>query len=162
LITEPQGNCRIRKEIGLGRPRDHPVTASHGVISLSLLQPPCLLCQFVHTLYIIQSDTTMGLVKRFLRLSTVGGAASVGAFFWATRNDTFVPLPPSDHLFHSSIFHSLNPSRNPTTHDLCIRKVPLSDINPTLLEKKGKLVEAFCAGVWGGWGMLHVSMFMPL
>lgn len=102
----------------------------------------------------------MGLIKRFVRLSTVGGAASVGAFFWATRNETFVPLAPSDHIFHSTFFHSLNPSKNPTTHDLCIRRVPLSDINPALLEKKGKLVEAFCAGVWSGWGGFHMSRFM--
>lgn len=95
----------------------------------------------------------MGLIRSFLRLSTVGGAASAGAFYWATRNDVFVPMPLSDHIFQSSHFHKLNPSRNPTTHDLCTRRVPLSDINPTLLEKKGKLVETFCAGVWGGLGI---------
>lgn len=49
-----------------------------------------------------------------------------------------------------------NPNRNPATQDLCQRKVPLSKIKPHLLEKEGKLVEAFCAGVWGGLGMyLH-------
>lgn len=36
--------------------------------------------------------------------------------------------------------------------DDCIRKVPLSQIDPKLLEKKGKLAEKFCAGVWGGLG----------
>ena len=37
-----------------------------------------------------------------------------------------------------------------------MRKVPLAQIKPQLLEKEGegKLVEAFCAGVWGGIGML--------
>lgn len=101
----------------------------------------------------------MGVIRRVFRLSAIGGAASVGAFFWATRNDKFVPMTLSDHIFHSAQFHKLNPSQNPTTHDLCIRRVPLSDINPTLLEKKGKLVEAFCAGVWSGWGMLPTSIY---
>lgn len=104
----------------------------------------------------------MAIVRRFLRLSTVGGAASLGAFFWTTRNDVFVPMTLSDHIFHSAPFHALNPSRNPTTHDLCVRKVPLSDINPALLEKKGKLVEAFCAGVWGGWGMFSLLKFISV
>ncbi|KAF7159720.1 hypothetical protein CNMCM6106_007122 [Aspergillus hiratsukae] len=94
----------------------------------------------------------MGIFSRFLKLTTIGGAATAGGFFWYTRNDVFVPLPLSDRIFHSARFNVLNPLRNPTTHDLCIRKVPLSEIDPTLLEKKGKLVEAFCAGVWSGWG----------
>ncbi|KAF4169029.1 hypothetical protein CNMCM6936_009626 [Aspergillus lentulus] len=94
----------------------------------------------------------MGIFSRFLKLTTIGGAATVGGFFWCTRDDVFVPLSLTDRIFHSARFNALNPLRNPTTHDLCIRRVPLSDIDPTLLEKKGKLVEAFCAGVWSGWG----------
>jgi len=37
-----------------------------------------------------------------------------------------------------------------------VRKVELAKIKPQLLEKEGegRLVEAFCAGVWGGIGML--------
>lgn len=47
-----------------------------------------------------------------------------------------------------------NPNRNPATQDICVRKVPLGSIKPNLLEKadEGKLVEAFCAGVWSGIG----------
>lgn len=33
-----------------------------------------------------------------------------------------------------------------------MRRIPLDQVKPELLEKKGKLVEAFCAGVWGGMG----------
>ncbi|RLM01925.1 hypothetical protein CFD26_108227 [Aspergillus turcosus] len=106
------------------------------------------------TFYLSAPDrlVTGGVYARFLKLTTIGGAATVGGFFWYTRNDVFVPLPLSDRIFHSARFNVLNPLRNPTTHDLCIRKVPLSEIDPTLLEKKGKLVEAFCAGIWSGWG----------
>ena len=95
---------------------------------------------------------TMGLIRRALKLTTIGGTATLGAFFFATRNSTFVPLPTTDPIFHTPGYQTLNPHNNPTSHDLCIRRVRLADINPSLLEKKGKLTEAFCAGVWSGWG----------
>lgn len=38
--------------------------------------------------------------------------------------------------------------------DLCVRRVPLTKIKPDLLEKEGKLVEKFCAGVWGSIGTI--------
>ncbi|KAL4966086.1 uncharacterized protein BDV14DRAFT_171593 [Aspergillus stella-maris] len=94
----------------------------------------------------------MGIITRTLKLGTYTGLASVAGFFAYTRNDRFVPMTPTDPIFGHSLFAKFNPSKNPTTHDLCIRRVPLSEINPSLLEKKGKLVEAFCAGVWSGWG----------
>lgn len=95
---------------------------------------------------------TMGVFRRLLQLSAFGGAASLGTFFWITKDDVFVPLPQSDHIFHSAHHRKFNPHLNPTTHDLCVRKVQLSQIDPSLLQSKGKLVEAFCAGVWSGWG----------
>ncbi|KAL2813477.1 hypothetical protein BDW59DRAFT_31095 [Aspergillus cavernicola] len=94
----------------------------------------------------------MGLITRTLKLTTYTGLASVGAFFVYTRNDRFEPMTATDAIFNHPLYHKFNPDKNPTTYDLCIRRVPLSQINPTLLEKKGKLVEAFCAGVWSGWG----------
>ncbi|KAL4891811.1 hypothetical protein BDV59DRAFT_181028 [Aspergillus ambiguus] len=94
----------------------------------------------------------MGFIKKAFKLTTYGGTATLGAFFWATRKDVFVPMSPSDSIFHSNFYRAQNPSNNPTVHDFCIRRVPLSDIDPSLLEKKGKLAEAFCAGVWSGWG----------
>ncbi|KKK15768.1 hypothetical protein ARAM_004292 [Aspergillus rambellii] len=94
----------------------------------------------------------MGLIRGTLKLTTYGGLASLGAFFWATRKDNFVPVFPTDPIFQSTFYRKFNPEENPVLHDLCIRRVPLSEINPSLLEKKGKLLEAFCAGVWSGWG----------
>jgi hypothetical protein len=67
-----------------------------------------------------------------------------------------VPLSPSDPIFTSAAYLRNNPNRNPATQDLCVRKVPLSKIKPQLLEKEGKLTEAFCAGVWGGLGRLFL------
>lgn len=103
----------------------------------------------------------MGIFSKFIKLTTIGGAATVGAFFFATRNDELAPLSTSDYLFNSVHFRKYNPLQNPTTHDLFVRKVPLSQIDPTLLERKGKLVEKFCAGVWGGAGKWFSTVFQP-
>jgi hypothetical protein len=94
----------------------------------------------------------MGLIGRFLKLTTYGGAATAGAFFVWTRNSKVEPLPTTDRLFQSAWYLKHNPEQNETVHDVCIRRVPLSQIDPKLLERKEKLVEAFCAGVWGGFG----------
>lgn len=94
----------------------------------------------------------MGLITRLVKLTTYGGVATVGAFFVWTRNSTVEPLPTTDALFQSSWYRKYNPEQNETVHDVCVRKVPLSQIDAKLLEKKGKLVEAFCAGIWGGFG----------
>lgn len=99
----------------------------------------------------------MAIIRRFLKTSSVCGAASLAAFFWAIREDRFVNLLLSDHIFHSTYHRKFNPLQNPTLHDLCVRTVPLSEINPSLLENEGKLVEKFCAGVWGGWGAFALS-----
>ena len=95
----------------------------------------------------------MGLIKGFLKLTVLGGAGAGGAFALWTRDSKFVPVTTSEPIFSSAAYLRNNPNRNPATHDLCVRKVPLSQIKPQLLEKEGKLVEAFCAGVWGGLGM---------
>ncbi|KAJ5613375.1 hypothetical protein N7510_006569 [Penicillium lagena] len=102
----------------------------------------------------------MGIFSRAVKVAAAGGLASVGVFFGATRNDIFEPIDTSDHIFHSPSFHKYNPNKNPTLHDVCVRRVPLDKIDPALLEKKGKLVEAFCAGVWGGMGYIPQRAYM--
>ncbi|KAK2756429.1 hypothetical protein FQN54_005321 [Arachnomyces sp. PD_36] len=100
----------------------------------------------------------MGLIKKAIKLTTVGGAATIGTFFFMTRNSSIIsPLSPTDPLYKSAHYKKYNPLNNPTTNDICVRKVPLSEIDPSLLEKDGKLVEAFCAGVWGG--LANASLF---
>ncbi|KAJ9299911.1 hypothetical protein DTO271G3_2795 [Paecilomyces variotii] len=94
----------------------------------------------------------MGILSKFVKLTTVGSVAGVGVYLGMTRKIEEVPLSTSDYLFNSVHFRTFNPLQNPTTHDLFVRKVPLSEIDPALLENKGKLVERFCAGVWGGLG----------
>jgi hypothetical protein len=94
----------------------------------------------------------MGLISKLVKTSVAGSIASVGVFWGATRNDVFAPMDSSDPIFQSAFFKKFNPNRNPTTHDVCIRRIPLDKIQPSLIEEKGKLVEAFCEGVWGGMG----------
>lgn len=65
-----------------------------------------------------------------------------------------------DYLFNSTLFARYNPNNAPVTQDLAVRRVPLSQIKPELLEKDGKLAEAFCAGVWSGLGMSSLSIYI--
>ncbi|PGH03435.1 hypothetical protein AJ80_08683 [Polytolypa hystricis UAMH7299] len=94
----------------------------------------------------------MGLIRSLFKSSVLAGGAGVGAFWYFTRDSKFVPLSPSDYLFQSSYYRKCNPDSNPAISDLCVKTVPLSKIKPHLLEKEGKLVEAFCASVYGGLG----------
>jgi hypothetical protein len=96
----------------------------------------------------------MGIIRKTLNTLILGGAGGVGGFAFWTRNSKFVPIAADDPIFSSAAYLRYNPNKNPQTKDLCVRKVELSKIKPQLLEKEGegKLVEAFCAGVWGGIG----------
>ncbi|KAJ5550316.1 hypothetical protein N7461_005014 [Penicillium sp. DV-2018c] len=102
----------------------------------------------------------MGLISKLVKTSVAGSIASVGVFWGATRNATFAPMDSSDPIFQSALFNKFNPNRNPTMHDVCIRRIPLDKIKPSLVEEKGKLVEAFCAGVWGGMGYIPQRAYL--
>ncbi|KAJ6526597.1 hypothetical protein DFH09DRAFT_995720 [Mycena vulgaris] len=94
------------------------------------------------------------LAGKFLAYTSVAGGVGFGTFLFLTRKTRFVPFTlTTDPIFTSSHFNKFNPNQNvPVLHDLCVRRVPLTQIKPELLEKDGKLVEAFCAGVWSGFG----------
>ena len=94
----------------------------------------------------------MAILRSLFKSALVSATAGAGCFWYATKDSTFVPLATSDYLFNSSYFRKFNPSSNPTTHDYCIRRVPLSKIDKKLQNQDGKLVNAFCASVWGGLG----------
>ena len=94
----------------------------------------------------------MGVFKTLSKIAGYGTVAGVGGWAVYTRKSNFVPLSPSDYIYNTTFYARNNPERNPATADLCVRRVPLSQIKPEYLEKEGKLVEKFCAGVWGGLG----------
>jgi hypothetical protein len=94
----------------------------------------------------------MGIFRTTLAVAGYGSlGAALGYTLW-TRKSKVYGLPRDDYLYGTSLFARFNPYDNPTTSDVCIRKVPLDQIRPELLEKDGALVQAFCSGVWSGWG----------
>ena len=97
------------------------------------------------------------LYSKALQGVGVSAFATTCAFFVWTKHCKFVDLSPAtDPVFQSPFFRIYNPDSNPTTHDLCIRRIPLFKLKPELVKDAAdggtKMVEAFCAGVWGGFG----------
>lgn len=73
--------------------------------------------------------------------------------------------PENDPLFQSQYFKQYNPGNHPSLNDSCVRKVPLSQIPQELVDDAlnggSKLVERFCAGVWGGYGKCSQRLGKP-
>jgi hypothetical protein len=100
----------------------------------------------------VYTQSAMGVFKTLSKVAAYGTIAGAGGWALYTRKSNFVPLSTSDYIYNTTFYARNNPERNPATADLCVRRVPLSEIKPEYLEKEGKLVEKFCAGVWGGLG----------
>ncbi|RDK42077.1 hypothetical protein M752DRAFT_301451 [Aspergillus phoenicis ATCC 13157] len=98
--------------------------------------------------------------SRLITLCKFSAAASlvgVGGWQFWTGKCYFEPFgPENDALFQSEYFKKFNPGNHPSLNDSCVRKVPVSQIPPDLVEDAlrggSKLTERFCAGVWGGYG----------
>ena len=106
-------------------------------------------------------------LSKLLQGAGVALFASATTFYVWTKHCHFVPLSPSgDPIFRSAFYGKHNPASNPTTHDVCVRKLPLFKLRPELVEdaQKGgtKLVEGFCAGVWGGFGRFALYLKFKL
>ncbi|KAI9692821.1 MAG: hypothetical protein M1822_004815 [Bathelium mastoideum] len=95
----------------------------------------------------------MGILRTTTAVVGWGSLATVGTFVAMTRKSRFVSVSTTDEIFTNVFYLRNNPEKNPSLHDLCVRRVPLDRVKPELLEKDGKLVEAFCAGVWSGLAM---------
>ncbi|KAL4773008.1 hypothetical protein BDW60DRAFT_206765 [Aspergillus nidulans var. acristatus] len=91
-----------------------------------------------------------------------GGACTILSFFFFTRDIEFVPLESSDLIFHSEHFKRCNPYGNPTIHDLHVKRVPLSRIDPTLRADQDKLLQRYCGGVWAGLGFAPQRILLAL
>ncbi|KAF2860652.1 hypothetical protein K470DRAFT_257661 [Piedraia hortae CBS 480.64] len=102
----------------------------------------------------------MGLSRVALNVVGWGTAATTGSFFWATRHCTIKPIPPTDYIFQNTLYARSNPNESPVSQDVCVRTVPLNKIKPELLSQEGRLVEAFCAGIWGGVGYAYQRRFL--
>ncbi|KAI9150323.1 hypothetical protein HJFPF1_10082 [Paramyrothecium foliicola] len=99
-----------------------------------------------------------------LRLTVYTGllATSGSAAYLAARNPVIAPLGASDPLWKSSLYRRFNPSANPATQDVCIKRIPLSKVRPELLEKEGDLALEFCRGVWSGLGFAIQRKYLEM
>jgi len=82
--------------------------------------------------------------------------ASASFFIW-TKHARFEPMDPStDPTFKTLFYNKFNPNRNPTFHDVCVRRIAINKIDRALVkdanEGGDKLVTRFAQGVWGGFG----------
>lgn len=97
----------------------------------------------------------MPLALRLAQGTAAAGLFAVTAFPVWTKHSTIAGLPQDDPLWRSEFYKQYNPLDNPTMNDVCIRRIPLYQLRPELLEdaQKGgsRLVEAFSQGVWGRW-----------
>ncbi|KAK7430974.1 hypothetical protein QQZ08_002504 [Neonectria magnoliae] len=95
----------------------------------------------------------LGVAKTVAGVSATGTA---GLWFW-TRKCQFEEFgPETDDLFRHPLLKQINPGNKPDSHDMCVRRVPFSQLKPELLQDAqqggSKLVEAYSAGMWGGYG----------
>lgn len=98
-------------------------------------------------------------VATLCKFSTAASIAGAAGWQLLTRHCYFEPFgPENDPLFLSQYFKQHNPGSHPSLNDSCVRKVPLSQIPQELVDDArnggSKLLERFCAGVWGGYGKL--------
>lgn len=94
----------------------------------------------------------MGIVRKVVGLTGWTGLGATGAYLFWTRKCKITDVPASDYIYNTTLYARHNPYNAPVTHDNCLRRVPLEKIKPELLQQEGKLVEAFCAGIWSGLG----------
>ena len=98
------------------------------------------------------------ILSTILQGTAITTATATGAFVVWTKHCTFVDLSPAtDPISKSPFFQKYNPdSKTTPTHDLCIRRIPIFKLRADLVEDANrggtKLVEAFCAGIWSGFG----------
>jgi hypothetical protein len=92
----------------------------------------------------------MGLIGKAV-FSSLLGTASLAAFL-AAKNPVISPLAAADPIWTSKLFKKHNPSANPATQDVCVRRIPLDKIRPELLKNPGDLALEYCRGVWSGYG----------
>ncbi|OAP55812.1 hypothetical protein AYL99_09964 [Fonsecaea erecta] len=87
-----------------------------------------------------------------------GALTTVPAFFLWTRNCNIEDLPTTDELFRNAWFAKYNPTPAPKAEmrDVCVRRYPLSQIRPELVEDARRggtaMIESFNQGIWGGFG----------
>ncbi|PSR88685.1 hypothetical protein BD289DRAFT_431758 [Coniella lustricola] len=91
----------------------------------------------------------MGIIKRTFGAALITGSAVLG--YTHASTSIICPLPHTDPLWASKTYARFNAHKNPSTQDVCIRRISLDKVRPELLENEGDLALEFCRGVWAGW-----------
>lgn len=102
----------------------------------------------------------MGIIKRTLYTGILTGTAFLG--YVAGSTSIICPIPRDDPIFTSTAFTRYNIHGNPSTQDVCIKRIPLDKVRPELLQKEGDLAVEFCRGVWAGWGASFYTYVLSL
>ncbi|KAK3186410.1 hypothetical protein K4F52_004711 [Lecanicillium sp. MT-2017a] len=92
----------------------------------------------------------MGLIRKAFFFSAFG-TTGVAAYL-AAKNPIISPLAATDAIWKSSVFRKYNPSANPATQDVCIKRIPIDKIRPELIKNPSALTLEYCRGVWSGVG----------
>ncbi|KAJ4291378.1 hypothetical protein N0V88_005971 [Collariella sp. IMI 366227] len=100
----------------------------------------------------------MGIIKRALLGTGVLTGGVVGYLGAATT--IISPIPKDDPLWASKSYAKYNLYQNPSTQDLCVKRIPLSKIKPELLQREGDLALEFCRGVWSGLGYRPQRLYL--
>ncbi|KAB5536214.1 hypothetical protein GE09DRAFT_1006416 [Coniochaeta sp. 2T2.1] len=100
----------------------------------------------------------MGIIKKTLYTGVLTGAGVLAYLGGAT---TLVrPLPRDDPLWSSDVYARYNRHRNGSANDMVVKRIPLDEIRPELLEREGDLAVEFCRGVWSGLGYRFQRAFL--
>ncbi|KAK4124439.1 hypothetical protein N657DRAFT_391297 [Parathielavia appendiculata] len=95
----------------------------------------------------------MGIARKLTLCTGVLTGLGTGVLGYLGATTTIVsPLPEDDPLWRSKSYAAYNSHRNPSTQDICTKRISLSRIKPELLNHEGDLALEFCRGVWGGLG----------
>lgn len=100
----------------------------------------------------------MGLIAK-AAFSSLIGTTGLAAYL-AAKNPVISPIAASDAIWSSKLFKRYNPSANPATQDVCIKRIPLEKIRPELLKNPGDLALEYCRGVWAGHGKFEVRVLL--
>ncbi|KXX78915.1 hypothetical protein MMYC01_205137 [Madurella mycetomatis] len=95
----------------------------------------------------------MGAIRTLKLCTGALAGLGIGTVGYLGASTTIIsPLPEDDPLWRSKSYAKYNLHRNPSTQDICLKRIPLGKIRPELLENEGDLALEFCRGVWSGLG----------
>lgn len=88
---------------------------------------------------------------------TAGGLilADLVLLAYIVRNDEVKPLPLSDPIFSNQLYKKFNPENNTPMRDEVVKRIPLRNVKPEVLERKEHIAAKFVGGVFGRGGELN-------